>query len=82
MTVHIDTHQPQATELIVPDENALEELSEADALQMKTLLLDLLHMDRLARQHGHSLTDVLAKAARDQYGIDIRPDHDRNPSIG
>ncbi|MBK8189091.1 MAG: hypothetical protein IPK79_01395 [Vampirovibrionales bacterium] len=58
-------------------ENDLEDLDEASAADMKQLLLDLLHMDRLARNQGHTLVEVLVKAARDQLGIDIRPAHDR-----
>lgn len=58
-------------------ENALEELSAEEAEAMKLLLLDLLHMNRRAEEQGHSLVEIIARAARDQFGIDIRPSHDR-----
>ena len=38
------------------------------------LMTALLAMELKAREAGHSLVSVLAKAAKDQWGIDIRPD--------
>ena len=41
---------------------------------------ELLDMDDLARAAGHSLAGVIAKAAKDQFGIDIMPsDPDPEP---
>lgn len=58
-------------------ENPLEELSEKDAAEMKALLLDLLHINRRAEAQGSSLVEILVAAARDKFGIDVRPSHDR-----
>jgi hypothetical protein len=65
------------TDQTAGSENALEELSEQDAKEMKALLLDLLHMNRRAESQGSSLVEVIVAAARDKLGIDIRPAHDR-----
>lgn len=65
------------TDQTAGNENVLEELSEQDAKEMKALLLDLLHMNRRAEAQGHSLVEVIVAAARDKFGIDIRPAHDR-----
>lgn len=60
----------------MPDEETFGELTQEQAQRLRGLLLDLIHMDRLAKEQGHSLVDVLTKCARDQFGIDIRPSHD------
>lgn len=51
-------------------------LSREDAIALRGLLKDLIHMDRIAKREGHSLVELLALVARDKFGIDIRPSHD------
>lgn len=39
---------------------------------MEHLFIQLAQMERKAQAQGHSLADILAKGARDAFGIDIR----------
>ena len=52
-------------------------MSEATAEQVKhsqELILDLLDLDNKARAEGHSLVEILVKAASTAWGINVRPD--------
>lgn len=70
--VNIELNFDQEFEPMTIDQD-LNELSDIDANAMKALLLDLLAMDKNCRAHGHTLVEVLAKSAKDSFGIDIRP---------
>lgn len=77
--VHVTVNIDMSRELeAVPETNELG-FSEADTQRLRVLFRELLQMDRLARKHGVALVDIIARAARDQHGIDIRPDHDARP---
>lgn len=52
------------------DETAADTTDREDAF---SLVLALVDIDRLARAQGHSLVDVIVKAAKDAFGIDVRP---------
>lgn len=49
------------------------EKAQVEAVAMHALVKDLLTIDAKARKQGHSLVDVLAKAAKNAFGIDVRP---------
>ena len=52
-------------------------MSEATPEQVKhsqDLILDLLDLDNKARAEGHSLVEILVKAANTAWGINVRPD--------
>lgn len=51
-------------------------MSEATPEQVehsKDLILDLLDLDNKAKAEGHSLVEILVKAANTAWGIDVRP---------
>jgi len=52
-------------------------MSEATAEQIvhsQELILDLLDLDNKAKAEGHSLVEILVKAASTAWGINVRPD--------
>lgn len=57
----------------------MKEFSEDEHKVGEELMSALLAMELKAREAGHSLVSVLTKAAKDQWGIDIRPDDPDEP---
>lgn len=49
-------------------------MDEEKAAAATALILQLLALDAKATAAGHSLIEILVVAARNQFGIDVRPD--------
>lgn len=49
------------------------QFTEEDAREAQTMALALVDIDRKARGQGSSLVEIIVQAARNQFGIDVRP---------
>lgn len=54
------------------NDNEVEAVAAVEPAQ--ALMLDLMAVDAKARASGHSLVEILAVAAKNQFGLDVRPD--------
>lgn len=70
---HIEINIDNSEHIAMTEHSEPRELTQEAQQRMQRLLLDLLAMDDLAREQGHSLVEILGRSARDQLGIDIKP---------